>query len=207
MPRINARNMAELIAMPAYVQLAMLTGQKYPKQGPSQFKRPFYAPAVDAIRSYYRSDDKQQTLAAAVGKVQGIANQARRDNLLRAIDAFRKSDQSTRALAVQKNSRIEVAIGDVALRASPDMTASDDKGPLLIYYNLKIVAFDVEAARRLAEITHWLCEQNEIEIPINRIELVDLANGSLHRTKTRRAATIRQMKQTSKVIQSLWDQI
>lgn len=208
MPRINAKGMAEMIALPGYAQIPILVAQKYPSQGPAQFRRPYYAPAIDAIRNIYRSGNRADTIQNAQAAIQGLKVPSRRTNLSRVLQSFEGSDQLQRQLTIAKNPKIISNLGTVELRASPDIVATDEAGTAkMLYYHCKSTAYDQEAAKRLIEIAHWLCEENEIEIAPRDIEVIDLSNGVLHRIRSRRESTIKQMKQTAKVIASLWDDL
>jgi len=208
MPRINAKGMAEMIALPGYAQIPILAAQKYPSQGPAQFRRPYYAPAIDAIRNAYQSNDRGATVRDAREAIRGLKVASRRENLNRVLESFGNSDQLQRQLTIARKPRIIANLGTVELRASPDIVAIDEAGATkLLYYHCKSTAYDQEAAKRLIEISHWLCEENEIDIAPRDIEVIDLSNGTLHRIRNRRESTVRQMKQTAKVIASLWDDL
>jgi hypothetical protein len=208
MPRINARAMAEMIELPSYAQMRILSAQKYPSQGPAQFRRPYYAPAITGIRRAYTDADPAAAIQLEIAHIQSIGSASRRENLGRALNCFANSDQLTRGLVIQKQPKIISALGAVELRASPDLIATDEKNRRkLLYYHCKATSYDKEAAKRLIEIAHWLCEENEIEIPPKDIELIDLSNGVVHHVKTRRASTVKQMKQTAKVIEAIWDDL
>lgn len=208
MPRVTAKSMAEMIALPAHVQMRILTNQKYPRQGPAIFRVPYYAPAVNTFRRTYDSGAPLTEIDAEIARSASFRNAARRENLERALNMFKETQDWGRGLHVTARKRVEVAIGTVDLRASADVDAIDDNGrPVVIYYNCKSVRFDPEATKRLLEIAHWLYEQHEIDVPLNRFEMLDLADGTIHRISRPRAATIHNMKQTARAIESLWDAI
>jgi hypothetical protein len=58
MPRLNARALSELMALPGYEQYRVLYEQKYPKSTPNVFKTPYYARLARHPRYYVR----QQTV-------------------------------------------------------------------------------------------------------------------------------------------------
>lgn len=207
MPRMNARSMAEMIAVPGYAQLSMLTAQKYPKKGGAKFMVPYYGPAIAGFRQAISSNDPANALSAAESKAQAVGNKSRRENLARALDRFKHSGLLDRPLKLRTNAKIEASVGTVELRASPDLVADDGKGPIVMYFNCNILAYDQETARRLLEIAHWLYGQNNIDIAPQRFEMLDLASGTLHQGKKPRSTTIAQMKKTATVIESVWDAI
>jgi len=199
--------MAEMIALPAHAQLGVLERQKYPKEGASQFMRPYYAPAMDAIRKSYRSSNPIAEIEAAITAAQSLGSKSRRVNLDRALHAFAETDQVDRKLQVHKKSKAEAALGSVELRASPDIEAFDGKREVVIYYNFKILPYDSEAAKRVMEIACWLYAESGLAMSPAQFELIDLASGILYRGKSVRQATIKQMQKTATVIESIWDSI
>lgn len=206
MPSVTAKSMAEMMTLPGYAQVSILAAQKYPKKAPNVFRVPYYAPAVASFRAAYRAGSAETAIDTALAKAQSMKLAHQRDNLTRVLKAFRSSDQCKRKLTGIAVPRLDAQIDSVSIRASADLEGTDDSGHRkIIYFHCGSVSFDVEAAKRLLEIAHWIYEQNGREIdPIN-FEMVDLTCGTLHRVKSIRSTTIKNMTVTSKMISQLWD--
>jgi hypothetical protein len=198
--------MAEIMMLPGYKQMALLRRQKFPKAGRGKFIVPYYRPALAGIRAALSSANPAAAISLAESKAQGLGNASRRENVIRALESFRKSDQFGRALSIEKNKKTQIAVGSVELRASLDLFASDEKGRLIaIYYNWGSVGIDQEMAKRLLEIAHWIYAESGNQMSERQFELFDLATGTLHQIKKRRSSTIEQVKDTAKMIESVWD--
>jgi len=206
MPRVTAKSMAEMMSLPGHAQMGLLVGQKYPKKAPSSFQVPYYSPAVTAFRDVYRTGNSKEVLAQALAAAEAQGNEHRRRNLERAIKAFSQTDEAKRRLSSVRVPRLEAALGNVGIKASPDLEAIDEDGDsVVIYYHCGTLAFDVEAAKRLLEIAHWIYEQNGLNLHPWQFEMLDLSSGTLHTVKKIRPATIKDMKTTAKLIESVWE--
>lgn len=75
------------------------------------------------------------------------------------------------------------------------------------FLNLRAQALDPDLARVTLELAHWLLEKQGQEIPIQRIEYVDLFKGTTHKIAKRRATTVSAATQSLKIIQTLWSSI
>jgi len=208
MPRVTAKSMAEMMSLPGHAQVGLLVGQKYPKKAPSSFQVPYYAPAVKAFRDVYRKGEAKDVVAQALASAEAQGNVHRRRNLERAIKAFAQSKSAQRKLFSVAVPRLEAALGAVGIKASPDLQAVDEKGnQVVIYYHCGTLAFDVEAAKRLLEIAHWIYAQNDQELAPRQFEMLDLSSGTLHQIKKVRPSTIKDMKTTAKLIESVWENL
>jgi len=204
MPSLTVRSIAEMLRLPAFEQVRILTEQKYPKQQPQSFRTPYYQAALTGIRNFYSADHAKTSLADARAKAQAAGQLTRRQNNLRVIDKFEESAQAARSLVPMANSRYSAEIERVVLRLSPDLQATEDDQRRVLYFNCRNAKLDDEAAKYTLEIAHWLLEQNEIEVKPQQIEYIDLATGKLHRVKKRRAATIRALRANAQIIDALW---
>jgi len=208
MPRVTAKSMAEMMPLPGYAQVRILAGQKYPRNAPSAFQVPYYSPAIASFRAAYKSGDRKAALDHAIAQAAGQKVSHKRANLERAIRAFAQSEHTRRHLNNVRVPRVESAVGTVEIKASPDLEATEDDGKqVVIYYHCGHLAFDIEAAKRLLEIAHWIYEQNQIDIAPQQFEMLDLSSGTLHKVRRIRPATIKNMKTTAKVIESLWESL
>src|SRR5262249_47599382 len=122
-------------------------------------------------------------------------------------DAFHGGAQRTRALQPISNPKLIAMVGQVQIRLSPDLVATDRDETKRIYYNCRASSVDPELARITLEMASWLLEQNDIDDDPRHFELVDLASNRVFRGRSRRAMTLRRVRQTAQVIEALWDSI
>jgi hypothetical protein len=207
MPRLSTKAAAELLNIPAYEPLRILTEQKYPKQQPQVFRTPFYQPALRAIRDFYKTGNEPAVIAEARAIIDRLSLESRRRNNHRVLDSFEQSSEYMRALTVRPNKRFNASVGAVEIKLSPDLLAHEDGQGRVLYYNFRAAGVEPQLARTTIEIAHWILEENGHEIPIRTIEYVDLTNGRRLRTRTRRATTLRRLRANARVIEALWDSI
>lgn len=205
-PRLTVRAFAELLALPAYAQLRILQEQKYPRNEPQSFKLPYYAPALTAIREYYRLQNDTRVLAAARNDFTAIKLPSKRANNVRVLDQFEHSKESVRSLTPHPLFSKTATIGNTTLSLKFDLVAEEAKKPRLILYNCRQSAIDSEIARMTLELSHWVLEQHGTGTDIRRLQLIDLpANARAHTQATRRPSTIRKAQQNARVVEALWD--
>jgi len=204
MPNLTVRAMAELIRLPAHNHLRILRAQKYPKQAPQLFQAPYYQAALTGIRNYHKAGNDDAQLAAAMGKIQAIALESRRQNNARVLQAFKKCDMSGRLLQPLVSHTVKAQQDTVELRLSPDMRAIDKEKERLILMNCRAEKLDHELALITEEVAFWVLEQNKIKLPIAQIEYVDFFTGQTYIALRRRAATTKALLATVKVIEAIW---
>jgi hypothetical protein len=203
-PSLTVRSFAEMLNLPAYTQARILTEQKHPKQAPQVFRTPYYQYALTGIRSYYKADNDPAQLALAAAKVEALKKDARRDHNLRILNSFKLSDMRLRQFKLAPSKTVAHTIADIELRLSPDLRGVADGKELITFLNLRAQPLDTDLARTTIELAHWLLEKHGVEIPLKRIEFVDLFKGTTHTISKRRATTITAATQNLKIIQTLW---
>ena len=207
MPNLTAKAAAELLALPAYEQLRIITEQKYPHRKPNSFRTSFYSPALRAITRFYREGNNPRVIQLAHERLDTLRPDSRRINNRRVLESFAASPQFARQLDIRPSGQYQAAIGDVVIRLAPDILAHDNGSPKVIYYNLRSAAIPPEIARCTIEIAHWIFEANGIRLPITAIEYVDLVENSVHTTARRRKRTIDRLRANAHVISALWDSV
>jgi hypothetical protein len=203
-PSLNVKALAEMLLMPAYEQSRLLHDQKYPKHPPQIFRTPYYQRAIAGIREYFRSDNDSKVVQAIQNDLQNIGDLTRRKNNLRVIENFLKSSQVKRKLQPLPNTKHSAMTGAVEVRLSADLQALENDGSRIIYFNCRIVPVPDEIARLTVEVANWVLTQSHVEIPYEQVELVDLANGKVHRQKKGRPSTVKAIKNNGKIIEALW---
>jgi hypothetical protein len=207
MPSLTVRALSEMLRLPAYAQMRILSDQKYPKKEPQVFRTPYYRPALNGIRSFYKTGNQAAALNAALTKIQGISQDAKRLNNARAIDSFRKSSAARRIFVVTVSPHLAHAINNVEFRLSPDLRVLEDGKPRVLFFNCRAEKLDPELARCTIEVAHWVLENSGTNLPVSGIEFIDLSTGKTHTTKTRRAATVKAVRANVQVISALWDSL
>lgn len=210
MPEMTVKAFAELMHMPLYGQGRIIYEQKYPKQGAAPFRTKYYQPAINVIRRYYQRGNDVAVLPTSADSIPGITKApGNPNNNLRAVHAFRASKQSIRQLRPQANPSLRSKLGNITLRATPDLLAIDsDNSTRHILYNLSELRPDEEIIRSTVELYHFVLGQNGSAVPLRCIEFVHLQEDELFRwTGKPRQRTIKRAETTAKLIAGMWDNI
>lgn len=203
-PRINTKALAEMLRLPAYSQLTILQDQKYPKKGPNAIRTPFYSPAMNGIREFYRQDNDRAALIEARQAAAQSKLLAKQNSNVRVLDAFERGAQHNRKLQPVANTRLSVKIRSVEIRLSADMRAQDSKGPRLFFYNLRNAPLQATIATDALEIAHWILEENGQALPPGTVEYVDLHAQKAYKLSSTHKSVINLVKKNVLVIESLW---
>jgi len=208
MPELTVRALAELINLPAYEQIRILHEQKYPKKSPQFFKIPYYSHALKSIRQYYLSGRDQKVLQEnriLIGT--SVKLESRRENNLRVIQCFENSVQVNRNIKIQINKRYMIEIGQVQIKLNFDISGKENGDEKRIFYNLRQSPIYDETARTTLEISKWILEQNQVNIPLRNFEYVDLANNRSLFYNRIRNRTIDRMITNCGIIETLWEKV
>jgi len=206
---LTVRAFAEMITLPPYEQERILHEQKYPRQGATAYRVPYYRPALKSISDYYRGQNNLPVLHAAIQNMPRLAgtNAARVQNNIRVVNSFRNCPQRRRALQPQSISTSRGNIHGVDVRVTPDLVALDAKTLVRIFYNCRATPLDDEVARLTLELTHHILAQSGIVAGFSDSEYIDLHRYHRHRVRRMRSATMRHARSCSRVISGLWPQI
>lgn len=207
MPSLSVKAAAEMLVMPAYSQARILQEQKHPKSGSQVFKVPYYRPAMNGISSYFKSGKSKASLLNAKSKIEGIAQESRRDHNKRVLMLFEESTFLDRDLIIQSSPKVTATIAGVDFRLSPDLRAIENDEQFVFYINCRAQAVDPNIARMTLEAAHWILESNFEKIPLKNIQYLDLVVGELYSFKKRRSTTIKHLEQNAEIIHTLWDSV
>lgn len=207
MPSLSVRAFAELIGLPAYEYARILHEQKYPKQQPQVFRTPFYAPALSAIRNYYRAGNDLTVLSAARQAIGQLKLDTRRESNMRVLRSFERSRQARRMFQVAANPRRVATVKHVELRLGLDMSAIEKGQPRPIYYNCRTTTLDKDLAHTTLDLAHWVLEENGIALLAKALEYVDLTDGRVYHIQKRRTKTLKRLREVARVIEALWPTI
>jgi hypothetical protein len=195
--------------MPMYEQIRILHEQKFPKKVPNIFKIPYYRPALESIKKYYRNNRNQQIINQAIISIpQRIHNSIKADHNIRILTAFRGSPQSRRQLTLKPQNYLHAnPHRNVTLRLSFDLEATERNDNVLIFYNFRNVPIDKKIAEDTIQIAYWIILQHRIGISISEIEYVDLKLNKIYCVKRPSARIFRKITQYAQIVNNNWSSI
>jgi hypothetical protein len=208
MPSLTVRSFAELLHLPAYAHVRILTEQKYPRTQPQTFMVPFYQPSLSSIRAYYRHANDVRILADARTRVRHLENLARRLNNERVLTAFSRGRQARRRLEPISLPTFHAAIlPDVDLRVSFDVVATENGRRVYILYNTRSSVLDEALASTTLRLAHWVLAENGTTAPFACLQYVDLFSGASHSVLRQSQRLLSNSRATARVISALWPTI
>lgn len=208
-PALTVRAFAEMLELPMYQQLRILSEQKYPRRTPTPYRIPFYQPAIAAIREFYVSGRQRRALQQATNAIQGSTMiDAKKRNNIRVIRSFQRSRQVGRTLVIQPRRRTAVPFHGVSLKYTPDLAGTEGGQDKHLFYNVRQAPLTLEIARTTLELGHWVLSNRGLQVPLSSIEFVDLAaRGKVYRINRIRQQTIRRSTQNARAIVHIWQGI
>lgn len=208
-PALTVRAFAEMLELPMYQQLRILTEQKYPRRHPTPYRIPFYQPAIAAIRDFHASGGQRRVLHQAMNSIQGSTMvDAKKRNNTRVIRSFQRCGQIRRQLVIQPRRRTAVMFHGISLKYIPDLAGTERGRDKHIFYNVRQASVTPGIARTTLELAHWVLSSSGLHVPLSDIEFVDLADrGRVHRINRVRQQTIRRSTQNARAIVHLWQGI
>lgn len=204
-PRLSDRNLARFVRMSASRQMRFLHDQKYPKGTPQVFMQPYYAKAIAGIRDVMKRGFPG--IVDSRAKLQGIAQETRRNNSLRVLDSFIASPHAKRKLKVISGHRYQAHVRTLEIRFSPHVVAMDGDEVRYIYFHEKGVQCDPEEARLTLEFGYWVLKQNGVAVKPHQLELIDLFSGKYFQGQPTRPATLKMLEELAQHIESQWPSI
>jgi hypothetical protein len=205
-PSLSVRAFAELLRLPAVQQVRILNDQKYPNSEPQSFRVPYYQPALKGIRDYYRGGGVA-ALDAARAAAMELAPPARREHNLRVIDQFAGGPQAQRTLAPITSPKLSTSVSGVTIRLQFDLVAMEGNVTRYILYNLRNEPVEAEIARSTLEIAHWAMQREDLQVPPQSLEHVEIATGIGRSGRPVRQRTIQNVEQNANLIHTLWPTI
>jgi hypothetical protein len=206
-PRLTVKAIADILRAPKSNPSRVLHDQKYPDDDPQKFRTPYYQSVIAGIRRYYQNGNDRRVLAQLRNKLLTVANKSRRDNNLRVLDSFLASAHSHRRFDLSTNSRYLATTNRLAISLSADMQAFEGGVLKIVYITCKATAVDRETAAIVAELAHWVLEENGISISPQQIEVMDVSTGRSLGAPSWRQSTISALMGRAKTIASIWDQL
>lgn len=204
-PRLSDRNLARFVRMSASRQMRFLHDQKYPKGTPQVFMQPYYAKALAGIRDVMKRGFPG--IIDSRAKLQGIAQEVRRNNSLRVLDSFIASSHAKRKLKVISGHRYQAHVRTLEIRFSPHVVAMDGDEVRYIYFHEKGMQCDPEEARLTLEFGYWVLTQNGVEAKPHQFELIDLFSGRYFEGQSMRPETLKMLDDMALHIESQWPTI
>jgi hypothetical protein len=114
----------------------------------------------------------------ARAKLQGIAQETRRNNSLRVLESFIASPHAMRRLKIISGHRYQAHVRTLEVRFSPHVVAMDGDEVRYIYFHEKGVQCDPEEARLTLEFGYWVLRQNGVEAKRRGCACRQVANAS-----------------------------
>ena len=204
-PRLSDRNLARFMRMPATRQMRFLHDQKYPRGTPQVFMQPYYAKAIAGIREVMKRGFPG--IVDARAKLQGIAQESRRNNSFRVLESFITSPHSRRRLKIISGHRYQANVRNLEVRFSPHVVAMEGDEVRYIYFHEKGVQCDSEEARLTLEFGYWVLTQNGVKVQPNQFELIDLFSGRHFQGQPMRFETLKMLHDMAQHIESQWPTI
>jgi hypothetical protein len=183
MPRLTARSFAEMIHLPGYEQQRILVEQKYPTQGPSVFRIPYYLPALRQIKSYYSNQNSTTQLRAWIRTGSStISPDHKRTNNIRVVNSFLGSTVSSRILVPSRrpNSFLANPHQNVELKLNFDIDAVENGIEKFILINPRNAPIDRKIAEDTIQIAFWIMSQNAFQLRMRDIEYWDLNSNNVY---------------------------
>jgi hypothetical protein len=191
--------------MSATRQMRFLHDQKYPRGTPQVFMQPYYAKAISGIRDVMKRGFRGMLDARA--KLQGIANETRRNNSQRVLEAFIASSHAKRRLKVIAGHRYQAQVRNLEIRFSPHVVAMEGDEVRYIYFHEKSCQCDPEEAQLTLEFGYWVLNKNNVDVQPHQMELIDLFSGIHVQGRPIRPSTLRMLDELARHIESQWPTI
>src|SRR3546814_285257 len=161
---------------------------------------PYYAKAISGIRDVMKRGFPG--IVDARAKLQGISQEARRNNSMRVLDSFIASPHAKRKLKVISGHRYQAYVRTLEIRFSPHVVAMEADEERYIYFHEKGVQCDPEEARLTLEFGCWVLKQNGVEVEPRQLELIDLFSGKYFQGQPTRPATLTMLDELARHIES-----
>lgn len=204
-PRLSDRNLARFVRMSASRQMRFLHDQKYPKGAPQVFMQPYYAKALAGIRDVMKRGFPG--IIDARAKLQGIAQETRRNNSSRVLESYIASPHAKRRLKIISGHRYQAYARNLEVRFSPHVVAIDGGEVRYIYFHEKRMQCDPEEARLALEFGYWVLTQCGVETKPHQFELIDLFSGKYFQGQPMRLETLKMLDDMALYIESQWPTI
>lgn len=208
MPKLTVRSLAEMLQLPAYEQLRILHEQKYPKDGDSPFKIPYYSPALTTIRRFYRGSNDPLIITDGRIKIdQSVGLDVRRRHNKRVIDSFQNGRQATRALRLLPNRKFLTSYGQVQVRLHFDLSVNEAGIEKFIFYNFRNSPITPQMAKETIEVAAMVLRDVNVTFPTKNIEFIDLFSGQVFTAKQITKRTETNVQRNIQLIETMWRSI
>jgi len=210
MPKLTARAFSEMLHLPGYEQQRILHEQKYPKQGTSVFRIPYYIPALSQIKAYYSNGNNVRQLHNWVRtSAISINPDSKRIHNIRVVSAFSNSIFSNRNLLPNRSQHFYSAFPhhNVELKLTYDIEVMEDSVKKYVFINCRNSKIDQKIAEDTLQIAYWVMTQSGIKVTLKQLEYWDLTCNVLYSVNRVSKRTITNMTNNATLVDVLWNSI
>lgn len=208
-PSLTSRALAEFAHKTFADQMRILAEQKHPRGGAALFKLHYYQSARAAIYQYFKHGNDPSKLDSARKRLAAKKMaQHKKDHNGRAIEQFRKMKSlNGRKLVPWKSSVVRHECHSVEIRFFADLSAAEAGQAKGFIFNFTARPVEEDLARRILEVTHWMCDCTKPCYRAADLEFVDLPAGVVIRGRKPRKTTLDLAQKNLHIISHLWPAI
>ena len=206
MPKLTVKSYAEMMHLPAYSQMRILTEQKYPDDDLNIWRMPFYKHSLDTIKLYHLNSNDTKILSAGIHDCINLAPKPKKDNNKRVLQDYRNSPHASRNLGFISKKKTYKAHPkqNIELKLTFDLEAIENKKPKRIFFNFRNIAIDPDIAKDTIQIAHWVLCKTDPSSNIKDIEFIDLCEGIVYKANTVSTKSLSRFMSNAKVVEALW---
>lgn len=210
MPVLTARAFSEMLHLPGYEQQRILVEQKYPRQGPSPFKIPYYVSALSQLRTYFATNHDRASLDTwIVEEAPALKPQSKAINNARLVSSFLASHFADRMLIparFQKHFRGNPN-PNVELKLSFDLVGSEGGTDRFVFVNPRSIAIDQQVAEETLQIGFWILSQRLPGVEISSLEYWDIPSDARYVVSKIAKRVITNMHNNAALVDAIWNSL
>jgi hypothetical protein len=203
-PRMNSRSLARFLTGSPAVKRSTLKSTKHSQDDPYKPPVIFYQPTKSAIRGYFLGGHSTTVVKAALVKAQSLRPQARKDNNIRAMQAFLKCDLASRNLAVLTKPNTKISLGGVQLSVSADYLVSEGRKERYLFVELGHTPIPADKAQLTVDLAYFLLRAASVVLRPEQVELFELCLNRSYFAQDHRTQIERQLVLTMPSVKQIW---
>lgn len=203
-PRMNSRSLAKFLTGSPAVKRSTLKSTKHSRDDPYKPPVIFYQPTKIAIRGYFQGGHSKGAIKVALLKAQALRPQARKDNNIRAMQTFLKSDFAARELVVLTKPHTKVSLGGVQLSVSADYLVGERQRERYLFVELGHKPIPPERAQLIVDLAYFLLRAASIVVRSEQVELYELCLNKSYFANDHRTQIERQLVAAMPGVKQIW---